>query len=314
MQEIHLHHPYLPEQIPQKGVVLVLGYFDGVHRAHQQVIRQGRKIADRKGLKLALMTFDKQPLLVFKKFDAGMLTSLSSPDLKCDWMAKLGVDYYYVVDFTSLFASLPPQEFVEQYMVGLNAKVVVAGFDYTYGPKNIANLSLLPKYARERFTIEAVPECKVQERKVSSTWIRDLLSQGNIEQANQLLGYFYVTEGVVVRGDSRGRTLDFPTANIEVSENVYLPGVGVYVNDIEVSGMKYRAMGSVGYNETFGKGKRLTVELNIFNFDQQIHGEKVKIYWLKYLRAQKKFTSAKDLVQQLNKDKKVSIAFQASQL
>ncbi|MDR1472993.1 MAG: riboflavin biosynthesis protein RibF [Lactobacillales bacterium] len=313
MQEIHLHHPYLPEQIPKKEeVVLVLGYFDGVHCAHQQVIRQGREIANCKGLKLALMTFDKQPLLVFKKFHARLLTSLTPPDLKRDWMANLGVDYYYVVEFTSSFALLSPQKFVDQYMVGLNAKVVVAGFDYTYGLKDVANLLHLPKYAKGRFAIETVPEFKVQDRKVSSTWIRELLSKGDIKQANQLLGFTYITEGIIVRGDGRGRTLGFPTANVEVSESVYLPGVGVYINDIEVAGKKYRAMGSVGRNETFGKGRRLTVELNIFVFNQQIYGEKVKIYWLQYLRAQKKFASVKDLVQQLSKDKDLADRLNAS--
>jgi riboflavin kinase/FMN adenylyltransferase len=226
------------------------------------------------------MTFDKQPLLVFKKFNAKLLTSLTSSDLKRDWMAKLGVNYYYVMTFTSSFASLPSQKFVDQYMVGLNAKVVVTGFDYTYGLKDVANLSHLPKYARGRFAIETVPECKVQERKLSSTWIRELLSKGDIKQVNQLLGYSYVTEGVVVRGDGRGHTLGFSTASVEVSESVYLPGVGVYVNDIEIAGKKYRAMGSIGHNETFGEGKQLTVELNIFDFNQQIYGEKVKIYWL----------------------------------
>jgi riboflavin kinase/FMN adenylyltransferase len=312
MQEIYLHHPYLPEQIPKEEVVLVLGYFDGVHRAHQQVIRRGREIAKQKGLKLALMTFDKQPLLVFKKFHARLLTSLTPPDLKRDWMAKLGVDYYYVTTFTSSFASLPPQKFVDQYMAGLNAKVVVTGFDYTYGPKEIANLLNLPKYAKGRFAVESVPEFKVQDRKVSSTWIRELLSKGDIKQANQLLGFTYIIEGIVVRGDGRGRTLGFPTANIEVSESVYLPGVGVYINAIEIAGKKYRAMGSVGHNETFGEGKRLTVELNIFAFDQQIYGEKVKIYWLHYLRAQKKFANVKDLVQQLNKDKNLADRLNAS--
>ncbi|MDR1013277.1 MAG: riboflavin biosynthesis protein RibF [Lactobacillales bacterium] len=306
MQEIHLHHPYSAQQIPKEDVVLVLGYFDGVHRAHQQVIKQGGEIARQKGLKLAIMTFDKQPALVFQKFHAEMLTNLSSTALKRDWMAVLGVDYYYVAKFTSLFASLSPQEFVNQYIVGLNAKVVVTGFDYTYGSKGRADLLHLPSYARERFIIKVVPEYKVQERKVSSTWIRKLLSKGDIEQANQLLGYPYVTEGVVVRGNGRGHALGFPTANIEVSEDVYLPGVGVYVNNIEVAGAKYRAMGSVGHNETFGKGRRLTVELNVFDFDQQIYGEKVKIYWLKYLRAQKKFSSVKNLVWQLNKDKNLA--------
>ncbi|MDR1521998.1 MAG: riboflavin biosynthesis protein RibF [Streptococcaceae bacterium] len=289
MQEIHLHHPYSAKQIPKEDVVLVLGYFDGVHRAHQQVIKKGREIARQEGLKLALMTFNKQPSLVFQKFNSEMLMNLTSPALKRNWMNKLGVDYYYFTDFTSLFASLSPQEFVDQYMVGLNAKIVVVGFDYTYGPKEVANLLLLPKYAKERFVIEIVSEYKVKEKKVSSTWIRKLLSKGDLKEANQMLGYLYVTEGVVVCRDDQGQVLNFSTINIEVDKNIYLPGVGVYLTEVEIIGKKYRATALIRheYNETFEKDQNLTVRVHIFDFDQQIYGEKVKIYWLNCLYRRK---------------------------
>ncbi|MDR3156587.1 MAG: riboflavin biosynthesis protein RibF [Lactobacillales bacterium] len=306
MKEIHLHHPYSVEDIPNEDVVLILGYFDGIHKGHQKVIEQGRKIATKQGLKLALMSFDKQPLIVFQKFFPEMQTTLCSAEKKREKIEKLGVDFYYLVDFTSHFASLSPQAFVDQYIVSLRAKVVVAGFDYTYGPQEYADMEHLPQYARERFVTETVPAFLDSGEKISSTLIRTCLNQGNIKKANYLLGFTYETSGMVVRGAGRGHQLGSPTANIEFERGVFLPKVGVYVNEVELLGKRYRAMGSIGHNKTFGEGQRLTVEINIFDFDKQIYGEYVKIHWKSFLRNQKRFSSAKELIVQLKKDQQMA--------
>ncbi|MDR0922604.1 MAG: riboflavin biosynthesis protein RibF [Lactobacillales bacterium] len=309
MLTIHLHHPYLEEQIFKEDVVLVLGYFDGVHRGHQEVIQTGRKLADVRGVKLALMTFNQHPSIVFNKVNTEVLQPLNTPEKKACLMEKNGVDIYYIVDFTSSFASLKPQEFVEQYIVQLHAKAVVTGFDYTFGKKEVANVEKLPEYAKGRFDVITVPEFSEEQEKVSSTRIREKLDSGDIEGANELLGYRYETSGVVVHGDARGRLLGFPTANIEVPSFVRLPAIGVYVVRFFVNGHWYKGMASIGHNETFGEGRPKTLEVYILDFHEDIYGEAATVEWVHFIRGFVKFDGVDALVDQLKSDELITENF-----
>lgn len=302
MEVIEIHHPYTKEMIPTEEVVLVLGFFDGVHQGHQTVIQTGYKIAKEKGLKLAVMTFNQHPSIVFQKMKPEQMKYLTSLDQKKRLMEKEAVDFLYVIEFTSSFASLKPQEFVDQYMVDLHAAYVVAGFDYTYGPKNIADMEHLPLYAHDRFEIVSVEKETLEGLKISSTRIRENLDSGQMENVNQLLGYTYEIDGTVVHGDARGRTLGFPTANIKTKSTTRLPREGVYVTEIFVGGKWYPAMGSIGRNDTFEKGRRLTIEIYILNFSQDIYGEQVSVRWHHFLRDQVAFTSVNGLIEQLKQD------------
>ena len=145
MEIIKLRHPYKKSQIPQENVVLALGFFDGVHRGHQEVINRAKKLAVENNYKLAVMTFNQHPSIVFKKIAVEDMLYLSTTEKKEAIMASLGVDILYEIEFTSSFASLIPQSFVDLYIVDLNAKIVVAGFDYTYGKKEIASMEHLPE-------------------------------------------------------------------------------------------------------------------------------------------------------------------------
>ncbi|MBO0482952.1 riboflavin biosynthesis protein RibF [Candidatus Enterococcus courvalinii] len=302
MEIIKIRHPYQKKQIPAEEVVLVLGFFDGVHLGHQKVIETGRKIADQEGLKLALMTFNQHPSIVFKKIDPASVKYLTTLEQKEEKMAALGVDFLYEIDFTSAFAHLAPQDFVDQYIVGLHAKYAVSGFDYTYGPKDIADVEHLPEYANNRFEVVTVQKEVEAGEKISSTRIRQLLDAGDVTEVTKLLGSVYEIEGVVVHGDARGRLLGFPTANVKVKGTVHLPREGVYVSEIKVGDNWYPAMGSIGHNDTFGEGRELTVELFILDFSQDIYGEHVAVRWNKFLRDQVKFTNVDDLITQLKKD------------
>lgn len=309
MKEIFMHHPYKENQIPSDEVVLVLGYFDGIHLGHQKVIEQGRKIAQEKGLKLALMTFNHHPSIVFNKVNFETMKTLCTPQRKAQMMAELGIDYFYIIDFTSKFAALKPQQFVDEYIVGLHAKAVVTGFDYTFGPKEIASTEHLPEYAKERFEVTVVPAFKMGEKKVSSTRIRNLLDEGEIEQTNELLGYTYETVGIVIHGEARGRTLGYPTANIDIRRSTRLPKIGVYVNRVKVSGKWYRGMASIGYNDTFGDNLHLTLEVYILDFNEDIYGEEITVEWLHYIRGMVKFESVEELIQQLKNDEEYTRKF-----
>lgn len=302
MEIIELRHPYNKAQIIDEELVLVLGFFDGVHRGHQAVIETGKKMANERKLKLAVMTFNQHPSIVFQKVQKETMKYLTTIEQKATHFANLGVDYLYVVDFTSAFSKLSPQSFVDQYLVGLHAKVVVAGFDYTFGNHASANMATLVELANDRFEVVKVAQLTENDQKISSTAIRNLLAEGNMQKVNQLLGYIYTFEGTVMHGDARGRTLGFPTANIQFAPTTRLPMEGVYVCELKVGNTWHQAMGSIGHNDTFGEGRKLTVEVYILDFHQEIYGECVAVRWHHLLREQIKFAGPIPLIEQLKQD------------
>lgn len=309
MEIIHIHHPYDQKQIPDEQIVLALGYFDGVHRGHQEVIKRAKEIAENKNLKLAVMSFNHHPSIVFQKMNPETMQYLSTINRKAEIFENLGVDYFFVVSFTSAFASLRPQEFVDQYICGLHASAVVAGFDYTYGPREIADMKQLVHYAKDRFEVIEVAELKNEVEKISSTHIREALTEGNMEKANEYLGYVYQIEGTVIHGDARGRLLGFPTANIQTEKHTRLPRNGVYIVSIRVNGTWYRGTASIGHNITFEAGRDKTVEVYILDFDKMIYGENVAVRWHHFIRSEIKFSGIEQLIAQLKSDEADTIAY-----
>lgn len=303
MQIIELSHPYTKECIVQEPIVLALGFFDGIHLGHKEVIITAKKVAEKRGYKVAVMSFNQHPSVIFQNVDPNSIQYVSPLERKKELLEELGVDIFYLVDFTKEFGALSPQEFVDQYIIGLNAKVVVAGFDYTYGKRDIANMELLPKYASDRFEIISIAEQKKNNGKISSTAVRDLLLQGEIEKANELLGYDYIMNGVVVHGFGRGsKMLGFPTANIEVSNDTFLLKNGVYIVEMLVEGKWIPGMASIGINPTFDDVHKVTIEVNLLDFDKDIYHLPVRVKWFKYLRPELKFDGIDALIAQLKKD------------
>ncbi len=303
MKRIKMKHPYNPEDIIQEDIVLILGFFDGVHLAHQKVIKEGVRIAKERNLKVALMTFNRSPKIVYQKYQPGEYHYLTQSEQKYTLIEKLGVDIIYEVFFNSEFGNLPPQDFVQQYIIDWNAKIVVAGFDYTYGKPNIASMEHLPQYSQDKFEIVQVGEEKVSDESISSTLIRQYIKEGKVDKANAMLGYTYETIGYVVHGDARGRELGYPTANVHSHPYTLLPRVGVYAVRLTVKGQQYNGMASVGYNVTFGERHYITVEVNIFDFNDVIYGDDVKVEWVAYLRDEEKYASVDQLIEQLEQDK-----------
>lgn len=308
MELIKLKHPYDKSKIINEDIVLILGFFDGVHLAHQKVIKEGVKIAKERNLKAVLMTFNRRPKLVYSKIAMDEYHYLTLPEQKYKHIENLGVDITYEIYFNSEFGRLSPEDFVQQYIIEWHAKVVVAGYDYTYGQPGIADMKHLPTYAKGQFEIVQVGEEKLGKQPISSTAIREYIQSGEISKANEMLGYNYETVGFVIHGDARGRELGFPTANIYSEPLSLLPGIGIYAVWITVKGVRYKGMASVGYNVTFSSDKKLSVEVNIFNFNEQIYGDDVLIEWVEYLRGEKKFEGAQALVEQLNLDKMDTLA------
>lgn len=305
MQIINVKHPLLEQQRPASDTVLIMGFFDGVHLGHQAVIKTGVELAQKHHLKATLMTFDCSPRTIYQHETD--FKYLSTMQRKAELVEQLGVDYLYFVHFTDDFAHLKPQDFVDQYMVGLRAKFVVAGFDYTYGKKDIANMQNLPNYAQGRFETVTVPEQLIDGQKIGSSAIKEFILKGHIGTANEFLGYIYQNQGTVIHGLQRGRTLGYPTANLAVDGSQVIPAIGVYATRMKIDGVWYNAMTSVGYNVTFKENTGVTIETNIFDFDQDIYGKHVAIEWVRYLRGEVKFDGADGLVKQLELDKENSI-------
>lgn len=302
MKLVHLTHPYNIEDIPQTPIVLALGFFDGVHLGHQDVIRRAKQESRKRDIPLVVMTFDRHPKILYTGIDPESVDYLSIIPRKEELMAQLGVDMLYVVEFSADFGHQSPTEFVENYIVNWQAAAVVAGFDYTYGPKESANMHTLVDHAQGRFDVIEVPELSIDQAKVGSSTIITELESGSLEEANTALGYPYQQWGEVVHGFKRGRQMGYPTANIKIIPHQVIPKVGVYVTSIYVEGEWHQSMTSIGYNVTFSTDQPLSIESYILDFDRMIYGENVRLRWHHYLRGEIKFDGMEGLIQQLDKD------------
>ena len=301
MQVIEVSEPLDLQKIPNEDVVLAMGFFDGVHRGHQAVIQRAKQIAAQRHLKLAIMTFDRFPKIYFRNIDPQAVKYVTPLKQRLKRFEQQGIEIAYVARFDEAMAKLAPQYFVDHFMVDLHAKVVVAGFDYTYGKPNVANMATLPQFAQGRFDVVTVDRQVLNAEKIGTTQIKTALDQGKIEKVNQLLGYRFSFPGKVVHGEARGRELGFPTLNIQPADDQWIPGIGVYAVRVKVDGQWYQGMCSVSHNETFGDNP-LTIEINLFDFSRMVYGQEVEVEWDQYLRAPVKFESVDQLIAQLKQD------------
>lgn len=301
MQVIEVSEPLDLQKIPNEDVVLAMGFFDGVHRGHQAVIQRAKQIAAQRHLKLAIMTFDRFPKIYFRNIDPQAVKYVTPLKQRLKRFEQQGIEIAYVARFDEAMAKLAPQYFVDHFMVDLHAKVVVAGFDYTYGKPNVANMATLPQFAQGRFDVVTVDRQVLNAEKIGTTQIKTALDQGKIEKVNQLLGYRFSFPGKVVHGEARGRKLGFPTLNIQPAKDQWIPGIGVYAVRVKVDDQWYQGMCSVSHNETFGNNP-LTIEINLFDFSQMIYGQEVEVEWDQYLRVPVKFESVDQLIAQLKQD------------
>lgn len=293
----------------EEDTVLVLGYFDGLHKGHQTLFKEARKIADEQGLKIAVLTFPESPKLAFVRYQPELMLHLNHPEERAAHLENLGVDYLYLIDFTSHFSKNTAREFFDKYVSALKAKAVVAGFDYHFGSDK-RKAEELADYFDGRIVI--VSSVNQDDEKISSTRIRETIQNGDVAKAHQLLGYPLSTRGIVVHGNARGRTIGYPTANLAPLDRVILPADGVYVVDVEHNGKIFRGMASVGKNVTF-EGDELRFEANLFDFAEEIYGDTIRIIWLDKIRDMVKFDGIEELVTQLKSDEEVARNWECSE-
>lgn len=291
----------------KQGLVLALGYFDGLHLAHQKLINKTISIAKENNYKSGLMTFHPNP-----KYFLGrqkIVDLLTPHNMKIDLLDKMGINYLFVIKFEEDVAKLSHEKFVKKFILSLNVKNVISGFDYNYGYKGKGNINTLVKDGNNSFDLTILDEIKIKGNKISSSRIRDYIINGNVYEAAKLLGRHYTTEGIVIHGFKRGRELGFPTANISTIDNYLLPANGVYIVNVKIYNEEYLGMCNIGYNPTFTNNNNKSVEVHILNFDKEIYNEKIVIYWIKKIRDEKKFKDLEELVCQLNYDKECVIDF-----
>ena len=305
MKTIHISNEKDIQQT--QDTVLVLGYFDGLHRGHQALFAEARQIAAEKKLKIAVLTFPESPKLAFVRYQPDLLLHLNSPEEREQLLEAQGVDYLYLIDFTSCFAGNKAEDFFEKYVKRLNAKAVVAGFDYHFGSDKKEAEELSQYFDGQIVIVSSVNE---DDEKISSTRIRQAIKGGRVAEASKLLGYPLSTRGIVVHGNARGRTIGYPTANLAPLDRVFLPGDGVYVVEVEHNGKRYKGMASVGKNVTF-EGDELRFEANIFDFSKDIYGDTIKIYWLDKIRDMVKFDGIESLLNQLKSDEAIARSWKA---
>lgn len=282
--------------------VLAIGYFDGVHIGHQQVIRTAQSMAQRLNADLAVMTFHPHPKEVLHKQNC--LRYLTSLETKLKLFEELGVDQTFLMNFDLNLAQLSAEMFVEKILIPLGVKGVVTGFNFRFGKNQSGDTDDLHQASQGRFETAVVPAVIEEGTHVSSTWIRQLLAEGDVDRVTKLLGRHYRIHGSVEKGDQRGRLIGFPTANLSLSDPLCLPKRGVYI--VRGSFQQKEAYGlmNIGIRPTFKQEKpEEKVEVHLFHSDIDLYGQKLSVEVLHYLRPEKKFSSADHLIAQIQQDK-----------
>ena len=290
-----------------KGVdypVVTIGTFDGVHIGHQEIISRMKTIAEKNNGETVLFTFYPHPRLVIHP-DSKHLKFINTQKRKIDLLEKTGIDHLIIIEFTREFSKITSCKFIREYISEkVKAKKLVIGYDHHFGKNRLGDFETLYDLGNELgFEVEKIAAQDVENIAVSSTKIRKALNEGKIRKANSLLGYEYSITGTVVVGNKIGRTIGFPTANIDLQDEYKLiTANGVYACRVDYDGKTYLGMGNVGVRTTVNHSK-LTIEVNIFDFDKDIYDETITIYFVDRIRDEIKFDSLQALGGQLSKDK-----------
>ncbi|WP_310594409.1 bifunctional riboflavin kinase/FAD synthetase [Flavobacterium sp.] len=292
-----------------KKTILTLGTFDGVHIGHAAILKKlTQNTADGK-FESAVLTFFPHPRMVLQgKSDLKLLNTINE---KIDLLEKIGIENLIIHPFDANFSQLSAEEFVKTVLVDqLHIQKIIIGYDHRFGKNRTANINDLTAFGlKYGFEVEQISAQEINDISISSTKIRTALEDGEINLANEYLGYSYFLSGTVVKGKQLGRTIGFPTANIELEEEYKLvPKNGVYIVAAEIDGKSVYGMMNIGFNPTV-QGKKRTIEVHFFDFDSDIYDRHIRVAILQRIRSEEKFESVEFLKIQLGKDKDFSIQY-----
>lgn len=284
--------------------VVSVGTFDGVHVGHQRIIARMIEEARKINGETVIITFYPHPRLVLHS-DSRDLKFINTREKKFELLEKFGIQHLIAINFTREFAKTTFNNFVKNIIVDkIKTKILIVGYDHQFGKNRLGDFSSLYDICK-RFSLEVkrVPAQDVNKIFVSSTKIRKALNEGKIKKANKLLGYNYSISGKVVRGAGIGRTIGYPTANIDLEDEYKLiTANGVYACLVEFRGKIYKGMGNIGFRPTVDHGD-LTIEVNIFDFDEDIYDKNLRVFFIDRIRDEEKFENLDALKEQLCKDK-----------
>ena len=280
--------------------IITLGNFDGLHLGHQELIRMIIQRAKETGAISIVVTFRPHPLKILAPEKCPPLISIYEEKIRL--FDKLGIDVLIKIPFTMDFSRMTPRDFVKDILCGmLGAKEIFVGFNYRFGKGREGNIQTLKELGREfGFIVREVGQISLEGEVISSTKIRLLLKDGDVEHATRLLGRPYTISGVVIKGDGRGRKLGFPTANI-ASKHAIIPSNGVYAVRLFIRDRFYDGIANIGLRPTFNI-KELAIEVHVFDFSEDIYGEEITVFFIQKLREEKKFRNANTLIQEIKKD------------
>ena len=292
---------HLPEF---KNAALTTGTFDGVHLGHRAILQKVASHAKKTGGASVLLTFEPHPRkLLFPGQPLGIITPLHQ---KLQLVSDAGIEHIVIAPFTREFARLSAQEYVEDFIMRLfHPHSIVLGYDHRFGNDRKGDITLLDKYAPVyNYELIEIPAQLIDEAAVSSTKIRNAITEGRMDDASHMLGRHYSVSGTVVHGNKLGRAIGYPTANLLPGDpDQILPGNGIYAILAAHNGRQYKGMLGIGFNPTVTDKKELRIEANLFDFDQEIYGDGLEIFFVEKLRDEIKFASLGALTEQLHQDK-----------
>lgn len=284
--------------------VVTVGTFDGLHAGHQTIVRRLLERARQQDGVSTVVTFDPHPREVLRGEEVPLLTTV---DERGDFLEAMGVDRFIVVRFDDAFAHLEPRAYVEKILLGrVGLQEVVVGYDHRFGHGGAGDSSLMEQLGQEHgFRVEIIPAAIIDEAAVSSTQIRELVAEGDMQRARELLTRPYRLDGTVVRGEGRGQQIGFPTANLQVNAHrKIIPPTGVYAVRVERPDDTERLGGmmNIGYRPTFGGGDK-QIEVHLFDFDDSLYEQTLRVDFVRRIRDEKAFDGVDELVEQLRRDK-----------
>ena len=286
------------------NAVVTMGAFDGVHLGHQQIFKDIVNTAIQHQSKSVVITFDPHPRKVLNP--SVQIPLINTLEEKIELLAQTKIDYLIVIHFDKQFSELSSLDFITEILVNkIGCTQLVIGYDHHFGKNREGSFEYLKNNGHLfGFEVKEISAQKVNETKISSTAIRQYVIDGEIQKANQLLNYPYTLTGTIINGEKIGRTIGFPTANFQVSDEKLLPKIGVYLAKIEIEKNSFFGMLNIGNKPTFGQNL-LSIEIHIFDFNQDIYNKKAKLLLYQRIRDEISFNNVNELVYQLEKDKTI---------
>ena len=291
-----------------KNAVVTIGTFDGVHLGHQAIFKEMRRLAQEIGGETVVVTFHPHPRQVLS-IGTERLRFICSQEEKLKKIEEFGIDNVLIIPFTKEFASTPSEDFIKDYIIdSIHPSIIVVGYDHHFGKNRMGDYEMLTQLGKQyNFRTVQVEAQDVNEVAVSSTKIRNFLWAGNVKAANELLGYPYSVTGTVVEGNKIGRTIGFPTANLDIpNEYMMINNPGVYACQTMIDGKPYNAMANTGLRPTveYRTDGDFIIEVNIFDFNGDLYGKTLKVWFLDRIRDEEKFKGLEALKAQLEHDRK----------